>query len=418
MHVLISGAGIAGPALAFFLAKTGARITVVEKAKALLPHGQNVDVTGSAVTVLKRMGLLDQVRRHNTKETGTQFISAKGQPFASFPITEGSSASLSSEFEILRGDLAAILHNATKDHPNIEYMFDTTIQKVASKEKDCVKVELSSGETRQYDVLVAADGQWSKVRKQCFPSGAVTTVNKGMYVAYWTVPRLPTDNDMWNIYIALESRIVTIRPDPHGTVRAMMTIMPSNAAQEKEWLDAGRSDRQMQQKLVRRAFADAGWQSQRLLDAMDQAPDFYFHVLEQIKMSKWSNKRVICLGDTAYAPTPLTGAGTSLAILGAYMLAGELSRLSEGEHPCRAFDAYEDRFRSFVEKTQEIPPMLPAMAHPGKAWTRWLLQTLIGTIARIISIPWVRQKLGDATNEEDFPLPHYARIDDEFVKAG
>ncbi|KAH6105875.1 hypothetical protein HBI65_032030 [Parastagonospora nodorum] len=411
MHVLVSGAGIAGPTLAWFLAKRGACVTVLEKAKALFPHGQSVDLQGSAVTVVKRMGLLDEVRKHNTKETGTQFIDSKGTPFAPFPILEGSGASLSSEFEILRGDLAAILYRATKDLPNVEYKFDSTIRTVVKNDKSSVEVELSDGSTHEYDILVAADGQWSKVRKQCFPSEAVRAIHKGMYAVYFTVPRISSDNNMWNIYVALRSRIVALRPDSHGTTRAMFTIMPNGPIQEKEWREAGRHDRKTQQELVRNEFADAGWHSQRLLDAMNQAPDFYFHVIEQIRMSNWSHSRVICLGDAAYAPTPLTGMGTSLAIVGAYMLAGELGKLGEDEHPSKAFDTYEDKFRPYVEKSQEISSFVPAVAHPGTVWKRWLLQCFVSGISRMVNLPWVRSRLGDSTNDEDFPLPHYFDIE-------
>jgi 2-polyprenyl-6-methoxyphenol hydroxylase-like FAD-dependent oxidoreductase len=216
MRVLISGAGIAGPSLAHFLAKSGAQVTIVEKAKSLLPHGQNVDLQGSAVTAVKRMGLLDEVRRHNTKETGTQFINPAGKPLAHFPIKEGASASLSSEFEILRGDLAAILYEATKDHPGVEYVFGTTIEEVLSNDDSSVKVRLSSGEVREFDLLVASDGQWSRVRKQVFEPESITTIHTGMYAVYYTIPREKDDNDLWNIYVALKSRIVAVRPDPYG----------------------------------------------------------------------------------------------------------------------------------------------------------------------------------------------------------
>jgi 2-polyprenyl-6-methoxyphenol hydroxylase-like FAD-dependent oxidoreductase len=216
MRVLISGAGIAGPTLAWFLAKTGAHITVLEKSKALFPHGQNVDLQGSAVTAIKKMGLLDEVRRRNTKETGTQFVDPNGKPFASFPITEGSSASPTSEFEILRGDLAAILYDAIKHHPNVDYRFDTTIKNVLSNDDNSVKVELSNGEKQVFDLLVAADGQWSRVRKQCFSSESVKATHMGMYAVYYTIPRISTDNNMWNVYVALKSRVVTTRPDPYG----------------------------------------------------------------------------------------------------------------------------------------------------------------------------------------------------------
>lgn len=216
MRVLISGAGVAGPSLAWFLARAGTHVTIVEKSKSLLPHGQNVDLQGSAVTAVKKMGLLDEVRRRNTKETGTQFIDPNGKPFAPLPMKEGSSASLTSGYEILRGDLAALLFEATRDHPNVDYRFGTTVTEVISNDDNSVKVALSNGETQEFDLLVAADGQWSKVRKQCFPPEAVKAIHTGMYAVYYTIPREPGDNDLWNIYVALRSRIVTVRPDPYG----------------------------------------------------------------------------------------------------------------------------------------------------------------------------------------------------------
>ena len=416
MRILISGAGIAGPTLARFLAKTGARVTVVEKSPSLLPYGQNVDMLGSALSVIKKMGLMDQVRQSNTTEKGTQFISPNGRPFAPFPIKEGSSATFTSLFEILRGDLAAILHGATKDNPNVCYLFDTTIKKVLSNDDDTVKVELSRGRVQDFDLLVAADGQWSKVRKQCFPPKAVNVVHVGMYVVYWTIPRLPSDNDWWNIYVAGESRIITLRPDPHGTTRAMFTIMPRNEAQEKLWLEASKGDRKTQHELLRREFAGVGWQAQRLLDSMDQAPDFYFQVVEQIKMAEWSNFRVVCIGDAAHAPSPVTGIGTTLAITGAYVLAGELSKLKVGEHPSKALKTYEATFRPYVEEMQKIPFLFPAIAHPATAWKRWLLQAFVAGLSQLAKIPWVANLSGDDSKDDKFPLPYYPKFDDEASK--
>ena len=356
---------------------------------------------------------MDQLRRFNTTEKGAQFIDPKGQPFAPFPVKQGASTSLTSEFEILRGDLAAILHEATKDHPNVNYLFGTTIKQVVSNDDDTVKVELSHGEVQEFDLLVAADGQWSKVRKQCFPPEYVNVVPFGMYVVYYTVPRLPSDNDWWNIYMALGSRLISLRPDPHGTIRAMFTRMPCNNAQAKAWLDASKSDRKTQRELLRREFADAGWQAQRLLDAMDQAPDVYFHVMEQIKMSKWSNSRVVCIGDAAHAPTPLAGGGTSLAITGAYVLAGELSKLNDGEHPSKALEAYESAFRPFVEETQKILFFVPGIAHPETAGKRWLFHSFVWALSKVLAIPWVVNRFGDDKNVERFSMPHYPSFDDE-----
>ena len=410
MRVLISGAGIAGPALAHGLAKAGTRVTVVEKTRAILPHGQSVDIQGNAVEVVKKMGLLQQIKRLNTTEKGTRFIDAKGRPFAPFPVREGASASFTSELEILRGDLAAIFHEATKDLPNVNYLLGTTIKEVVSNDDESVKVRLSNGELREFDLLVAADGQWSKVRKQCFPPESVNVVDLGVYVAYWTVPRLPGDNDWWNVYHALGSKIITLRPDPHGTMRAMFNIMPCNEAQKRAWLAVSKNGRQVQEDLLRREFADVGWQAQRLLDAMGQAPDFYFQAVQQIKMTKWSKSRIVCLGDTAYAPTPLTGMGTSLAITGAYILAAELSKLEQGEHPSKALEAYESAFRPVVEHVQKIPSFIPAIAHPETALGRWILQTSLSAVSKVVAIPWAAPK---RSNDDGFPLPQYPSFDEK-----
>lgn len=414
MRVLISGAGVAGPTLAWFLAKTSASITVVEKSQAILPHGQNVDLKGTAVTVIKKMGLLDRVRQSNTTEKGTQFIDSKGEPFASFPVKEGFSASLSSEYEILRGDLAAILYEASKECPNVKYLFGTTIKEVISNDNDTVTVRFSHDKVEEFDLLVAADGQWSKIRQQCFPTECVDVIDKGMYAVYWTVPRLPNDNDWWNIYVALRSRIITLRPDPYGTIRAMFTRMPCNKDEEMAWLEASKTGKQAQQELLRRDFADAGWQIQRLLNDLEHTPDFYFQVLQQIKMSKWSNMRVVCVGDAAYAPSPVAGGGTSLAVIGAYILAGELSKLDENEHPSKAFKAYESMYRPFVEKAQEIPSFVPGIAHPETAWHRWLLQSGLWTLSKVLSMVAAIPRLAknfDQNSKDDFSLPYYPRLE-------
>ena len=413
MRVLISGAGVAGPTLAWFLAKVGVSVTVVEKAPALLPYGQNIDINHSAVTVAKKMGLMDQIRKFNTTEKGTQIIDSKGRSFAPFPVKQGEVGSFTSEFEILRGDLSKVLYDATKDHPDIKYLFDTTVESITPNDKDSVKVELSNGEVQEFDLLVAADGQWSRVRKQCFPADSITVKDMNMYGVYWTIERLPTDNDWWNVYFALRSRIMTIRPDPHGTIRAMFTYMPCNAAQKKAWEEASRAGRKAQQELLRTYFADAGWQAERLLDSMDKGPDFYFQSIKQIKMAKWSSGRVVCLGDAAYCPTPLTGAGASLAVIGAYVLGGELSKLGADEHPSKAFEAYETVFRPFVEESQKVPSIFPGVAHFETAFKRSLGHAVLRTLSRIAAIPWVVKQFG--TNEdEDFPLPEYPKIEKIF----
>lgn len=356
------------------------------------------------------MGLEAEVLRHNTTEKGTRFIDPQGRPFAPFPVKKGVQATFTSEWEILRADLASVLYDATKDKAGIKYVFGTFVKDVLSNDEKSVKVELSDGRVEEYDVLVAADGQWSKIRKMCFPQEDITVVDKNMYVAYFTVPREAQDDDWWSVYQGLNSKIITLRPDPYNTIRAMFSMMPCNEAQRQEWKIAGRSDRKTQQELVRREFQDAGWQAQRLLDAMDSAPDFYFQTIQQIKMKTWSASRVVCLGDAAYAPSPLTGMGTSLAINGAYILAGELSQLEKGQHPQKALQAYEDKYRKFVEETQEIPSFVPAIAHPQTAFKRRIFAIVISLLAKALSTQWIASRIAPDAEQEDFPLPQYASV--------
>ncbi|KAK5061420.1 hypothetical protein LTR84_007963 [Exophiala bonariae] len=416
MRVLISGAGIAGPTLAWFLAKTGTHIDIVEKSSTLRSNGNAVDFKGPAATVIRKMGLLDEIKRASTTEKGTHFVRHDGVPFATFPAKEGAwegqSASLTSNIEILRGDLVAILYNATKTLSDVHYHFDTTVKDVISNEKDSVKVELSNGEVREYDVLVAADGQWSRLRKKCFPSDSVHVIDMGMYAAYWTIPRLETDEDWWSINVAPGSRLLSIRPDPHGTMRALVTHMPSNRDQKKLWLEASKGDRQTQEELLREEFSDAGWQAQRILNDLDQAPDLYFQAIQQIKMVKWSTSRIVCLGDTAYAPTPLTGMGTSLAMIGAYILAGELSKLQDNEPPAKALEAYEAIFRSYVEKEQNIPYFIPGIAHPKTKWKKWLLEMFLWVLSKVVALPWVSDRI-DEGDKDEFAWPLYPKLEEE-----
>ena len=212
--------------------------------------------------------------------------------------------------------------------------------------------------------------------------------------------------------MALGSRVAHLRPDPHGTMRAVLTCMPREGAHRRTWEEASSRDRKTQQELVREEFAGAGWQVQRLLDAMDHAPDFYLHPTHQIQMSKWSGNRIVCVGDAAYAPTAITGMGTTLAITGAYILAGELSKLDNVEHMSTTLQAYERTFRPFVEEVQRLPWCVPSIGHPRNAWQRSLLQLSLSVLFKVLSTQWIADQLAREQDQafSRFALPHYPFI--------
>jgi 2-polyprenyl-6-methoxyphenol hydroxylase-like FAD-dependent oxidoreductase len=325
---------------------------------------------------------------HNIKLTWyrTRFIDKHGRPFAPFPVRVGSKSSITAEHEILRGDLAKLLYDTTVKDPQITYRFGTFVDQILSNDDHSVKVAFNDGSKHEYDILVAADGQWSNVRRQTFDPSSIKIIDKGSYVAYWTGKRTAADNDWWNIHQALRARVVTCRPDPNGTIRVAVSFMPTDDASRQAWRSASRSDRKTQEALVKSEFKDVGWETKRFLEDMSQAPDFYFQSIQQVRMKKWSKGRVICLGDAAYAPTPLTGMGTSLAIHGAHLLATELNKLGPDQHPAGAFDAYESKFRPTVEKIQSIPFFIPGIAHPASVWHRSIFSAFVTIASKIMAL--------------------------------
>lgn len=331
---------------------------------------------------------------------------------------EGSSASPTSEYEILRGDLSKLLYGATKDFKNVEYRFGITVKEILSNDEKSVRVKLSDESEEEYDMVVAADGQWSALRKMAFPSNNVGINDLGMFIAYWTAPKTERDNNWWNLYFGTGRRNVAIRPDPYGNVRAMFSKMPENQESKEIWKLTARKDKESQKALLKAEFKNVGWESQRLLDSLDETDDFYFQAIQQIKMTKWWEGRIICLGDTAHAPTPLTGMGTSLALLSPFLLAGELSKLQIGEHPKVAFQKFEDLFRPFVEETQKIPSIFPGCVHPRTRLQRWCLQLAFSLVSNLVKIysalPWTKGFASD--EDEDFKLPKYGLPEEENVE--
>lgn len=334
-HAVISGSGIAGPALAHQLAARGWRTTVLERFQQARSEGQNVDVRGAAREVVRRMGVEADVRAANTGEVGMRFVDADGAPVASFPMGgPGESDGPTAELEILRGELSRILIEHTRE--TTDYRFGTQIADLTDR-GDHVSVALGDGSSVDADVVVIAEGLRSTSRRFVTP----TQVNDlGMYFAYVTVPRLAGDDQWWNWQHAPGSLAVHVRPDNLGTARAVLTFISDVRGLE----DLDRSD---QVAILRRTFADVGGLAPRVLAELDDAP-LYFDALGQVSSSQWTKGRVALLGDAAYTNATFGGGGTSLGLIGAYVLAGELSR---GDDDGAALVRYEQLMRPHVETT-------------------------------------------------------------------
>ena len=319
-HAVISGAGIAGPALAHQLAARGWQTTVIERFPERRDEGQNIDVRGAAREVARRMGIEDDLRAANTGEIGMRFLDDHGAPTAQFPMSApGEIDGPTAELEILRGELSRILIEHTRDRT--DYRFDSEIADLTDQgdHGDHVRVTLQDGDVIDADLVVIAEGLRSRSRRYVTDA----EVNDlGMYFAYVTIPRADTDDQWWNWQHATGSRTVHTRPDNLGTTRAILTFITDVRGLESLQV----AD---QIAILRRTFADVGGATPRILAELDRGASLYFSALGQVSTPVWSKGRIALLGDAAFCNATFGGVGTSLALIGAYVLAGELSRTDD-----------------------------------------------------------------------------------------
>lgn len=347
-HAVISGAGIAGPALAHQLAARGWRTTVIERYPQRRDEGQNVDVRGAARDVARRMGIEADLRAAHTGEVGMRLVREDGSPAASFPVSaSGGTDGPTAEFEILRGELSRILIDHTGD--DTDYRFDCQIADLTDH-GDHVAVALQDGTSIDADLVVIAEGLRSRSRRYV-TSAEVNDL--GMYLAYATVARLDTDDGWWNWQHANGSRSVQLRPDNLGTTRAILTFISDIRGLE----DLDRDD---QVAILCRTFADVGGSAPRILDELHNGVPMYFSAVGQVRAPRWSKGRITLLGDSAFCPAPFGGSGTSLALIGAYVLSGELS----GGDDVAALVRYEQFMRAITDATPMLKMSVLRRANP------------------------------------------------------
>ncbi|HET9563461.1 MAG TPA: FAD-dependent monooxygenase [Mycobacterium sp.] len=397
-RILISGAGIAGPTLAYWLNAHGWSTTVIERQDALRDEGQNIDIRGAAREVVRRMGIEEAIRAASTGELGTEFIDADGNPIASFPASKSESGGATAELEILRGQLSRIIVDRTRE--DTEYIFGDQIVSLDDHD-DGVTVTFAHGPARTFDVVVIAEGLRSRTRSLVFP-GSDKVRELGLYVAYLTIPRMDTDTNWSRWHNVGGGRGIGLRPDNVGTTRALLSV-------QSDIRGVDDLDRDGVITILRRTFADAGWETPRVLAAVDDAP-LYFEALGQARLASWSSGRVALVGDAAHCSSPASGMSTSLAITGGYVLAGELAATDDHR---TAFDRYEAVMRPYVDKGQKLLPGAPRIAHPRSRAGLVLLNTFL----KIVASPSVNRMGGFAealfTPPADaIDLPNYTMTPD------
>ena len=343
----MTGASIAGPALAHWLHRRGGKVTVVERAPELRPGGQAVDARGVTKDVIARMGLDAAVRAARTQTAGAYQVDADGNVLEAFRADDQGGDGYIADIEILRGVLSRVLYDDTRG--DVEYIFGDRIAEL-SQDADGVDVAFASGDRRRFDLVVGADGLHSALRAMVFGPHERFVRHLGLVLGFYSVPN-EFGLDRWLIECQHKEsgRSALLRPIQDSTRAMAMFSFPAAT------FDVDYRDVAAQKQLLRERMAGLGWLAPRMLAHLDDTPDFYLDQVAQVVMDRWHSGRVGLFGDAAFSSSPMSGQGTGLALVGAYLLAGDLA--AAGWDPQAGFAAFEGRMRSFVEANQEIGRM-------------------------------------------------------------
>ncbi|WNE94194.1 FAD-dependent monooxygenase [Streptomyces luomodiensis] len=391
-NVLISGASISGPALAYWLHRSGCAVTVVEKAGALRGGGYPIDIRGTAIEVVRRMGILPQLRDAHIDSRRCTFLNADGSTLTSLRPSAVAGGVEGQDLEVRRGDLATALYGKVRD--DVEFLFGDAIDTLDQSGQG-VDVTFRSGRRRTFDLVVGADGMHSATRESLFGPEEQFHRYLGYCFALFTMPNtfgLSRELVLWNT---------------PGKAAALYAVGDSdelhaflNFHQPEPPLDALRNP-DAQRDLVATVFADAGWEVPGMVSAMRDADDLFFDTAGQIRMPHWSSGRVALVGDAAYAPSFLTGQGSSLALVGAYMLANALA--TNRDHTA-AFAAYERDVRGFVAMNQALVDNGGARLFPTTARALEQRNTMLRDLVTMPAAP-ARPAHSALTLPECAPLP-------------
>lgn len=414
LRVLVSGSGIAGSVFASCLLRglPNAAITIIERALSPRLTGASVDIRSSAVNIIKWMGVEPEIRKNTTKEAGTQFVSTDGKPIATFAATGRSDVqSLTSEYEIFRGTLAKLFLEPIKD--KVKLVFDQTISSY-NQDEHSVTVTFADGTNDTYDLVVAADGLGSKLRGMVMGTKSDAQIyDEGVHAAWFTIDKDILGGQMAKWYNLDRGRAVLLRPDPAGRTRAnLLTVTWNSNTEMKARLNKALSEgNDSFTRLMAELFADEKWLLPQVLEGMRTSDDFYGSMFAQVRCDRLRQGRVVLLGDAGYA-TP--GFGTSLAITGGYVLAGELlthykgaDLASTGKGLDTAVTNYEKLMLAFAKASQGNDIAMQ-LVNPQSNWGLSLRNAFLWFVTSVKLdklVMLASAKLG--FTEKPFPVPAY-----------
>jgi len=351
--ILICGAGVAGLSTAHFLLRAGHAVTIVERSPTFRGGGQAVDVRGVALDVVARMGLLDDVREHRTHLKGMSILDADGNELSrNLERTMTGGRFDSGDVEIFRDDLCSLLMTRCQDAELIAGDYAVALHDDSAG----VDVHFASGTTRRFDLVIGADGLRSRTRRLVFDATDECVIELGAVLALFTVPNASALIDWELMYRDAERGVVAYPTIDNRELRVGAGFGAD--------VRALRGNEAAQKALVAQRCADLGGAWRPMLDALETTPQFWFGEIAQVHLTRWSRGRVVLVGDAAYCASPFSGQGTSLALVGSFVLADSLA--SAGGNFERALARYETRMRPFVDANQALVDLTRAGPIPDE----------------------------------------------------
>jgi 2-polyprenyl-6-methoxyphenol hydroxylase-like FAD-dependent oxidoreductase len=386
--VLISGGGIAGPSLAFWLTRQGHTVTIIEQARQLRTGGQAVDFRGPSLVVLEKMGLLERVRASATRMGSLVLVDDRGEEVGRLPAEV-----VSGELEILWGDLARILYEAVRD--DVKYRFGVRVTALDDNDQR-IDVTFSDASTGSYDLVIGADGLHSGTRRLVFGPEEQYVTQLGQCFGFFdTENRLRLDHiGMACVDAGRTAALQGI--DPDKPARASFFLTDPHLAFDYRDIEGNK-------RLFAQRYLGMGWEVPTLLEGLAAAPEVYFDSIAQVHLDSYARGRVCLTGDAAWCASPRSGMGTTLALVGCYVLAHEMR--TAGDDYATAFARYQRLLAPYVARCQK----LAVGALRTERVSSGRLAPLRNVALRMLRIPGIsklvaRQSLAVARS---FRLPNY-----------
>lgn len=423
LNILVVGGGVCGPAFVHLFQNADQRhnITVIERFPSLRTSGLQLDLKWHGTLIVRKMGLLDEVKKYHVDETGMEIVDPNGKGLAQFGVNSSDKRQrigLTVEHEIMRGDLVKVFYEGSlkqraeadargEKEGSLKYEFGKTVTTL-SQSDDAVDVTFSDGEKRRFDLVVAADGQASRTRRLAFgeqtSKEVVHSIN--VHAAYYTIPRVEGEGTMAKGYIPTGGRGVMVRNGNRPMTQIYFFAWEKAAETLK---NSYKEPIEKQKELWAEQLKDGGWDCERFARGVHTCDDFYAVELAQIKMKQLYTGRVVLVGDAGFAPTPFTGMGTTASLIGAYVLAGELVR-QKGDVK-GALKSYDDVMQKPVEECQKLN-FGSTKSLPTSSLALWLIRNALWTMSTL-RIDKVIQRLmdGGGNGEKNlWPLPEYPEL--------